>query len=291
MAGITPFGFETKSLNTIREEMNAQLVAAIGNGFDTSVDTPQGQMVAVFSDAVSLMWELSQDVYTSFDLRQATGTRLDELGRFRNLPRIFGESDVDYRQRLLAPVNVTQLAVGRIQSAVSAIDGVARVLVAFNDTGVEQNTQLEPLTITISVEGGDDLEVARTISENLAFGLGLTGNTLVNVETANGVCRTIRFTRPEELELEIELITQASSSVGVCSGTSTVVIEQLLRESVEKLTQPGMTLSHEYLKAVLITNGIGVASLLINGAENDVDVGQDQLVVLPEDNLSIILGA
>ena len=291
MPGITPFGFETKSLNTIREELNAQLVAALGNGFDTSVDTPQGQMVAVFSDAVSLMWELSQDVYTSFDLRQATGTRLDELGRFRNQPRILGESDVDYRQRLLAPVDATQSAIGRIQSAVSAIDGVERVLVAFNNSGVEQQTQLEPLTVSISVEGGDELEVARTISDNLAFGLGLTGNTLVNVETTNGVCRSILFTRPEELELEIELVTQRSTTLSTCNVTSTVAIEELLRTTIDEITQPGMTLSHEYLKAVLLTNGIGVASLTINGSENDVDVGQHQLVVLPEDNLSIILGA
>ena len=105
MAGVTPTGFEVKPLTDIVDDINGEMTAAIGAGFNTALDTPQGQLINVFADAQSTMYELLQDVYSSFDLRQAQGARLDQLGKLRNKPRILAETDTEYRTRLLTPFN------------------------------------------------------------------------------------------------------------------------------------------------------------------------------------------
>ena len=292
MAGVTDTGFETKSLTQIQNEISNEATAAVGSGFDTSLDTPQGQMIAVFSDALSLIWEHMQDVYSSFDLRQASGARLDQLGQLRNLTRAAGQTDESFRRELLEPVNPTRQAVNALRTAVSNVSGVTNVVLNYNDSGVEASTGLAPLTVTIAVTGGTDLAVAQAIGNNLVFGMALLGNTTVNVDDSLlDICRTIRFVRPEVVELEVRVVTSAEKSVGVCSGTSTELIRTIILECVNiELNKPGALIPFEYLKAKLISEGIGISEFTINGEEADLVLSNYQLPNLESSALTIVTG-
>lgn len=290
MVGVTTTGFETKSLDDIVNEINSSLVAAIGAGFDTALDTPQGQIVNVISDAQSTMWELLQGVYSSIDLRQATGNRLDQLGQFRNLPRILNESDELYRARLLSPIDPTRTAIGKLQAAISNVTNVESVLVYYNDSGVKSNSNLQPLTVSLVVKGGDDATVAQAINDNLIFGLGLIGNTTVHVND-DGLCRTINFTRATTTQLSIQVTTKISESFGVCGGTNANTIKDLLIKTFkERLNQPGQLISIDFLKAVLICEGIGIQELTINNKDKDVHLIYSEFAGITSDNIAITVG-
>lgn len=292
MAGIVPTGFEVKRLDEIITEINAAMVAAFGAGFDTSLDTPQGQAIAVLSDAQSLMWEQMQGVYASFDVAQASGARLDQLGQFRNTPRKIGESDNVYRARLLAPSNPTETAIDTLVAAVSAVDGVTNVQVNYNGTGLQDNlTNLGPLSAAIVVEGGTDIDVATAISNNAVFGLGLGGNVAVNVET--GIrCNTIRFIRPVIVPIQLAITTDVNNSVGVCSGTSIDNVRALMLTAFDEVyNRPGQTISISYLSSLLIANGIGVGSFTLQDTTDDLQLQPFELANLAGDDIAVTIGS
>lgn len=77
MAYITEQGFERKTLQEIRTELENRLKLVFGQNFETSVDSPNGQLIGQLSLALSNVWELAQEVYNSRDPNQATGVSLD----------------------------------------------------------------------------------------------------------------------------------------------------------------------------------------------------------------------
>ena len=291
MAGVTPTGFEVRRLDELIAETNAAMIAAFGPGFDTSLDTPQGQAIAVLSDAQSLMWESMQGVYASFDIAQATGARLDQLGQFRQTPRKVDETDNVYRTRLLAPSNPTETAINRLVAAVSAVAGVTSVQVNYNGTGLTDNlTNLGPLSAAIVVEGGADIDVATAIADNAVFGLGLNGNTAINIES--GIrCNTIKFIRPELVTINLEITTDINNSVGVCRGTSVENVRALMLDAFNDVyNRPGMLISVRYLESLLTANGIGVGEVTLQGNTTDLQLAPFELATLDTQNVVVNIG-
>lgn len=74
---VTETGFARKTLQEIRADLEARLKQVFGPSFETSVDSPNGQLVGALSMALSNVWELAQEVYDSRDPAQATGVSLD----------------------------------------------------------------------------------------------------------------------------------------------------------------------------------------------------------------------
>lgn len=74
---VTETGFARKTLQEIRADLEQRLKQVFGPSFETSVDSPNGQLVGALSLALSNVWELAQEVYDSRDPAQATGVSLD----------------------------------------------------------------------------------------------------------------------------------------------------------------------------------------------------------------------
>lgn len=90
MSYVTAQGFERKTLQEIRRDIEQRLKQVFGQDFDTSVDSPNGLLIGQLSLSFSNLWELAQDVYNSRDPAQATGVSLDFAaalnGLFRQAP-------------------------------------------------------------------------------------------------------------------------------------------------------------------------------------------------------------
>lgn len=288
MTGVTPTGYETRSLSDIRTDLNAALVAAFGAGFDTSLSTPQGQLVAVFADALSTMHEQLQLVYSSFSYHEATGTRLDQLGALQYKPRTVGESDEKYRARLLSPSNPTIAAVELLASAVSQVAGVTAINVQYNASGLTSESGAQALTAQIIVDGGDDTDVAQAIYDNLVFGLGLTGNTHACINQ-----RTIRFVRAELVPITVSVVTSTTLSNSACGGASVESVKTLLQQAFTTgYAEVGVTIVEDFLRSTLVANGIGVGSLSIDGASGGtLQLTQWQRGTLAADDINVVVGA
>ena len=74
---ITPAGLKRKTLQEIRLELEQALKQAFGPSFETSVDSPNGQLISQMALALDSNWTLAQEVFSSRDPAQATGVALD----------------------------------------------------------------------------------------------------------------------------------------------------------------------------------------------------------------------
>ena len=81
-------GLTLKSLTEIVDELEAGMVAIYGSDINVAPDTPDGQMINIFSQAAIDLREVLNDIYTSMAPDQAQGTVLDQrvalIGIIRN---------------------------------------------------------------------------------------------------------------------------------------------------------------------------------------------------------------
>lgn len=97
MAGMTPEGFDTKSLNDIIKDLRAEAevnfrdLTPDGEIVDTSDSTILGRLTKLVSPSLADLWEAAEDVYSSFDPDSATGKSLDAIVKYGRLERRQGQ--------------------------------------------------------------------------------------------------------------------------------------------------------------------------------------------------------
>lgn len=87
MEYVTDTGLKKKTLQELRTETENGLKQVFGVGFETAVDSPNGLLISQLALANSRLWDLAQEVYSSLDPNQATGTALDARASFNGVTR------------------------------------------------------------------------------------------------------------------------------------------------------------------------------------------------------------
>jgi hypothetical protein len=77
--GLTTEGFVTKTLDTLREDLEAALRAAFSASLRLGDKSIFGQIVGIWAERLSLLWELSEAINASQDPDKATGAALEAL--------------------------------------------------------------------------------------------------------------------------------------------------------------------------------------------------------------------
>ena len=88
MSGLTPTGFDILRLSEILTEIENSQRAAIGAQIQLGADSIIGQINAILAQRLALLWELMQEVYSSFDPDEATGVTLDNLAALTGVTRL-----------------------------------------------------------------------------------------------------------------------------------------------------------------------------------------------------------
>lgn len=92
-----------------------------------------------------------------------------------------------------------------IRTAVLAVDDVISVTVFANETHLENSDGMPPHSIEVLVRGGDDDEIRQAIYDSKAEGILAHGTESGTVTGSDGRDHTIAFSRPEEIEIHVEL--------------------------------------------------------------------------------------
>lgn len=87
MEYVTETGLKKKTLQELRTETENGLKQVFGVGFETAVDSPNGLLISQLALANSRLWDLAQEIYSSLDPNQATGTALDARASFNGVTR------------------------------------------------------------------------------------------------------------------------------------------------------------------------------------------------------------
>jgi uncharacterized phage protein gp47/JayE len=79
MPGISSLGFESKTSDEIKEDIEAALKASFGESIDLTPQSNFGQFVGLMTERLLDVWNMGEDVYASFDPDSASGAQLDAL--------------------------------------------------------------------------------------------------------------------------------------------------------------------------------------------------------------------
>lgn len=88
MPGLTATGFESKTLETIRAEIVADLLANISTTLDTDTESPLGQLVGIFARQLRQVWELAEATYSGQYPDSASGFSLTALALLTGTSRL-----------------------------------------------------------------------------------------------------------------------------------------------------------------------------------------------------------
>jgi Baseplate J-like protein len=77
--GWTPNGYVAPTTQEIANDISTSIIAAIDPNLDTSPDQPMGQVIGIFANQLSSLWELGATVTSQMDPDQAEGELLDGL--------------------------------------------------------------------------------------------------------------------------------------------------------------------------------------------------------------------
>ena len=79
MAGITPFGFERKTLQEIYASLQQRFKSKLGNNWNTTDGSVEQQFIGVFAEELDQAWQGAEGVYSSQTLDGAEGIYLDDV--------------------------------------------------------------------------------------------------------------------------------------------------------------------------------------------------------------------
>lgn len=114
------------------------------------------------------------------------------------------ESDAALRKRQTLSTALPALTVlDAIMAAVAQLPGVTRYARIENDTAATDGNGVPEHSIALVVEGGVAADIAAVIAQRKTPGTGTFGSTAVTVADAYGIPRTIRFSRPDIVDIDV----------------------------------------------------------------------------------------
>lgn len=281
--GLTSNGFIAKRIADIQAEIESSLKSELGNSIDLLPSSILGQLVGVFSDRESQIWELVEAVYNSQYPNTAEGITLDNVVSLTGLTRQPGTlSTVDL---LFKGTVGTIVPAGSVFTVLN--DSAARFVLASDLTLVAGVDEIQTLTFgavpdagsfrfsfngeesalinfnSTAVNVGDALNALSSLSSVLVAGDFTTGFT-ITFQGADG----------KEDKSLLTIVTNTLTAASIAVSTSIV-------ETVKGVPSASATLSAESIGPVAapsraltnIINPITGLDAVINPA--DALVGQD----------------
>ncbi|WP_233139326.1 baseplate J/gp47 family protein [Aggregatibacter actinomycetemcomitans] len=183
----------------------------------------------VVSDPHKVRWVLNANVQLDSNGSARADFRSEELGAF-NLAKntnltietvtlglnaattlenaeigVEEETDQQLRERFfISRTKNAQNSADAIQSKIAALPDVKQVKVLENNTKQRDKNGVEPHSLNVIVDGGEDNQIAQVIYENKGAGVGLQGGTETTL-TINNERRTLRFDRVFQVDVQVSM--------------------------------------------------------------------------------------
>lgn len=189
------------------------------------------------------------------------------------------ESDYNFRKRLMITANSSVNTINSINLTLGEINGV-------NFSSV--STVKEGLSIT--VQGGDDDEIAYGIFESVTAGIDMVGNIQKTVKDLNGGSQIVRFSRvtPVPLQIQLSLTVYPDFPTG-----GQIMIKQAIVDYFNNLkVGEDVYLSRLYTPINTI-QGFAVNTLKIGrvggslGTDNVIVISANEIATISAENISV----
>ncbi len=166
---------------------------------ELSEAVPDYQLLSVFAKALDDVSALVLQAYNSRNPMYAAGQALDLLLPQYGLTRAAGETDASVRARIRNALSGRGMGTAdALAAALKALDGVSDARVCVNDGNAADASGIPPHSLAAAVRGGEDGDIARTVWNRKAPGIGTWGSITVDVPDAQGTEHPVSFTRCED---------------------------------------------------------------------------------------------
>ena len=197
--------------------------------------------------------------------------------------------------------NTSYRQIEAIRSAVANINGV-EFCRAYQNRNLEiDENGIPPKSIAIIVVGGYDEEIANTILNKSPVGIDFYGTTSVNVLDEQGIPNVVRFSRPVEVPIYVELKIKVIDETVFPADYEQRIRENIINyvttgdENGEGVIQPGQDVIRTRLfTPINYLLGFSIDSLKIGTApdsvsESNIDILWNEKSTWLTDNITIIL--
>ena len=133
------------------------------------------------------------------------------------------ETDQELKLRRLQEIAIAGKAtIEAIRSALLAITDVTVVVVFENNSALEDSEGRPPHSVDIVVENGDDTEIGEKIFDVVAAGIETIGSITEVITDSQGFAHNIRFSRPDNINIWVEIDLTVDSDIFPVDGDEQV---------------------------------------------------------------------
>lgn len=117
------------------------------------------------------------------------------------------ETDSELRSRFFLSRNKNAVnSIEALTGKIASLADVRQVKVLENNTNLLDTNQVQPHSINVVVDGGEDSQIAQTIFENKGVGVGVQGEYAYEVMASNKQRHQIRFDRARPVDIRIAMV-------------------------------------------------------------------------------------
>jgi hypothetical protein len=276
--GVQPTGFVRKSLNTVLLEIENAMRTEFGPDVIQTPQSPFGQINGLMADLITQLWETAEDVYQSYDIDQAEGTRLDGLATLRLMDRGSQETDMAFRGAITnqgrARVDVADLS-----RALKMLDGVEFVQVWVPGNSDTSTDILPPGYICVAIIGGDSHEIAEVMRQYVVPGISTYGNETVTA-VVDGYCRSMLILRPILVPVELIVAVNSRRDIMGCPPPSLLAIRDALYIGLYNTLRNGDDITYYRVRQIIESAFASVEVKGFNGKRDNVWMGINSDVVI-----------
>lgn len=165
-------------------------------------------------------------------------------------PGVDEETDASLRERYAqATASPANTVFESMIASVSQVDGVSKLKVYENDTGITDDNGLPPHSVTFVVEGGDNADIATEIYYKKTPGCYTNGDVEVNLTSETGNVTVVRFYRPTYKTVYVKVLVKKLSGYNDNYATN---IKNAIVEYIE-----GIEISEVVYRSILWSLAVG----------------------------------
>lgn len=179
-----------------------------------------------------------------------------------------------------------------IFSNLSNLQGVDDVQVYENDTESTDANGLPPKSFSVVILGGNSQTIAETIWEVKPAGIATYGNTTVTISDTQGIPHDINFSRPEEVDIYIDVTISQAENQSVPANVETQILDALEQYFEDNFSVGDDVIYSRLYVPIQSIEGFQIDSLTIgtsaspSGASNIV-IDFDQVASLQRSNVTV----
>lgn len=116
------------------------------------------------------------------------------------------ETDAEFKNRRIQELGRAGAAtLEALRADMLNVEDVTAAIVFENNSDTTDSEGRPPHSVDIVVQNGDEDDIAQAIFDSIAAGIGMVGDISKSVEDSQGFFHTVRFSRPSDVDIYIEI--------------------------------------------------------------------------------------